>query len=167
MFLEIENEDGLNLNGFCEFLIPVIQDYAEDEANWDMAQVEKWNGELKTSELNWARDARDAPIIPSVSYIINAYFDNLQYAKMGGSYLITSNKNVLLNYTDISIDSLASRINDGILDFKGYSYFEDVFQHFADDLQHYYEIYLELGGDEEYEAEKEGEEEEETEEEDS
>lgn len=149
MLLEIENEDGLDLNGFCEFLIPLIQQYAEDEANWDRAQVRRWNDELKTSELNWARDAKNAPIIPSVSYIINTYFDNLQYAKMGGSYIITSNKNILLNYTDISIDSLASRINDGVLDFKGYSYFEQVFQHFADELQGYYDLYLEDSGESE------------------
>lgn len=153
MLLEIENEDGLDLNGFCEFLIPLIQQYAEDEANWDTEQVERWNNELKVSELNWAQDARNAPIIPSVSYIINAYFDSLQYTSTGGSYLIVSNKNLLLNYTNISIDSLASRINDGILDSKGYPYFEEVFQHFADNLQTYYELYLREGGIEVEEAE--------------
>lgn len=157
MFLEIENEDNLNLNGFCEYLIPLIQEYAEDEGNWDLAQIEKWDNEFKVSELSWAVDATNTPIIPSVKFIINQYFDNLTYTTTSGNYLITSNKNLLLNYTDITIDSLASRINDGILDEKGYPYFDEVFQYFADNLQEYFDDYLSTTDDEDIVPENNGE----------
>lgn len=157
MFLEIINEENLNLSGFCEYLIPLIQEYAEDESNWDSAQIEKWDSELRTSELSWAVDATDTPIIPSVKFIINQYFDNLTYTTTSGNYLITSNKNLLLNYTDITIDSLASRINDGILDEKGYPYFDEVFQYFADNLQKYFDDYLSTTDDEDIVPENNGE----------
>ena len=142
MFLEIENKDNLKLDGFCEFLIPIIREYAENENNWDPDQIKKWEDEFKVSSLNWALDDSGTPIVPPVRFIINEYFDHLQYTKIESSYLITSDKNLLLNYTDITIDSLASRINYGILDSKGYSYFEDVFQHFADRLQEFFNLYL-------------------------
>ena len=157
MFLEIINEENLNLNGFCEYLIPLIQEYAEDETNWDSTQIEKWDSELRTSELSWAVDATNTPVIPSVKFIINQYFDNLTYTTTSGNYLITSNKNLLLNYTDITINSLASRINDGILDEKGYPYFDEVFQYFANNLQEYFDDYLSTTDDEDIVPENKGE----------
>ena len=157
MFLEIINKENLKLNGFCDYLIPLIQEYAEDENNWDLDQIEKWDNELIVSQLNWAVDATNTPIVPKVKYIINQYFDNLKYTNTLGNYLITSDKNLLLNYTDITIDSLASRINDGILDEKGYPYFDEVFQYFADNLQEYFDAYLSITDNEDIIPENNGE----------
>lgn len=141
MFLQILNPDNIDLQGFCNWLIPKIKEYANDQNNWDKALVEEWVKYFNLYDFGWGRDIANQPIVPSFAFIVDSYFSNQVICKTNGSYFIMGNKNTLLNYTDISIDSLAAMINDGTVDKKSYPFFEQVYEYFASRLSDYYQSY--------------------------
>lgn len=142
MFLQILNPSDLDLQDFCEWLIPKIKDYANDSNHWNQELVNEWTNYFNTYDFGWSRDIANQPLVPSFAFIVDSYFSSLGVYKTGGAYFILADENRLLNYTDITIESLASMINNGTVDKKSYPYFEGVFQYFADNLQSYYGLYL-------------------------
>ena len=142
MFLKILNPNNLDLQDFCNWLIPKIKEYANNQSHWNQELVNEWIEYFNKYDFGWSRDVANQPIIPSFAFIVDSYFSNLATYTMNGAYFILANENLLLNYTNITIDSLASMINDGTVDKKGYPYFEDVFQYFADNLPKYFDSYM-------------------------
>lgn len=142
MFLKILNPDEEDLTDFCNWLIPKIKEYANNQVHWNQELVNEWVSYFNEYDFGWSRDVANQPVVPSFAFIVDSYFSSLATYKTNGAYFILANENLLLNYTDIAIDSLASMINNGTVDKKGYSYFEDVFQYFADNLSSYYDSYI-------------------------
>ena len=142
MFLRIENPDGLDLSDFCNYLIDLIIDYANNPNNVNTALADKWTEYFNSTDLGWVRDVSDNAISPSFYVIVNLYFDELYYYELNGAYFITSDPNQLLNSTRLTIDSLATMINDGTIGMKGYSYFDQVFNYFAGNLKSIFENYV-------------------------
>ena len=146
MYLRILNPANLDLQEFCEWLIPKIKEYANDESNWNQALVNEWTEYFNKYDLGWSRDVANQPVIPSFAFIVDKYFSSLGIYKMNGSYYILADENILLNYTDITIESLASMINNGTVDKKGYLYFEGVFEYFANNLDNLYKLFIDSNG---------------------
>lgn len=142
MFLKISNPDDLDLDGFCEALIPALRDHANNEENQNKELANVWTEYFKSHDLGWYKDIAGNPITPTFEVIVDLYFSNLIITKVSDGYMIAEDPNILLNYTDIKIDTLATMINDGVLTQKGYPYFENVFDEFAGSLQELYEAYL-------------------------
>lgn len=141
MFLKILNPDDIDLQNFCDWLIPKIKDYANNQVHWNQDLVRDWMDYFNKYDFGWSRDIANQPVVPSFAFIVDSYFSNLATYKITGAYFILADENLLLNYTNITIESLASMINNGTVDKKGYPYFEDVFQYFADNLSSYYDSY--------------------------
>ncbi len=142
MFLQILNPDNLDLQDFCEWLIPKIKEYANDQNNWNQDLVKEWIKYFNEYDFGWQKDAANQSIVPSFAFIVDKYFSNLGIYKTNGSYYILADENILLNYTNITIESLASMINNGTVDKKGYPFFENTFEYFATNLTNYHKLYL-------------------------
>ena len=142
MFLRIDNPEGLELQGFCEWLITQIQDRANDSTLWNQGLVDSWSNYFHQFDFGWPRDVANQPLVPSFALIVDSYFSSLKVYKTGGSYYILADENRLLNSTEITIDSLASMINNGTVDMKGYPFFDEIFDFFAENVGDYYSLYV-------------------------
>lgn len=142
MFLKIENPDGIDLSAFCEYLIGEIVDYVDEGTDLDEDLAQNWTDYFKSTDLGWVKDELGNSIAPTFDFIMDQYFDALYFYETDGAYFITSDSNRLLNSTDLTIDSLATMINDGVIGMKAYAYIDQVFNYFAEKLQDYFNIYL-------------------------
>ena len=142
MFLQISNPDSLELQDFCEWLITHIQNRANDSSLWNQDRVDAWTNYLHQYDFGWSRDVLNQPIVPSFAFIVDSYFSTLKVYKAGGSYYILADENRLLNSTEITVDSLASMINNGTVDMKGYPFFDEVFSFFAEHIEDYFSLYM-------------------------
>lgn len=142
MFLKILNPNGLDLSDFCNYLIDEIIEYVDKSQGLDQELANAWTDYFKSTDLGWVKDVAGNSIAPTFEFIIDQYFNNLYFYETDGAYFITSDPNTLLNSTDLTIDSLATMINDGIMSMKAYPYIDQVLNYFADKLQIYFGAYL-------------------------
>lgn len=142
MFLKILNPDGLDLSDFCNYLIEEIVNYVDKSTGLSQETADTWTEHFKSVDLGWTKDISGNSISPTFEFIVNQYFDNLYFYETDGAYFITSDSNTLLNSTDLTIDSLATMINDGTIGMKPYPYIDQVFDYFAENLQTYFDAYL-------------------------
>lgn len=143
VYLEIENPDKEDLRDFCIFLKDKIYEYATDENNQNAALIKEWDNFFQSTDLGWPRDMVGNPIAPSTKFIIDSWFKNLKITDIRGSYFLIPDENNLLKMSGISIDSLARRINFGMLGVRAYNYFDEVLEKAAEELPDLYEEYLE------------------------
>lgn len=142
MYLEIKNPNNLDLKDFCIFLKDKIYDYAMDENNQDKDLIQKWDNYFKENDLGWPKDQIGNPVAPSTKFIISKWFKNLETISTNGSYFLIPSEKIMLNSMEVSVDSLASRINFGVLGVKPYNYFDKVLNEIAARLPDIYEEYL-------------------------
>lgn len=153
MFLKLINPEGLDLSDFCNYLIEEIIEYVDNSSGLDQKIADTWTQHFKSVDLGWVKDISGNPIPPTFEFIISQYFDNLYFYETDGAYFITSDPNTLLNSTNISIESLATMINDGTIGMEAYPYIDQVFNYFAANMQTYFNAYLagvsskDLGGE--------------------
>lgn len=146
MFLEIINKDSLDLDKFIKWLMQDIAINAVKEENRDEALESAWQNYFNESDFGWARDSSDAPVVPSVTFIITQYFENLHAVKTDTSYIINVDPNLRLRGTDIPIDLLATLMNNGTLTEPPYPYFDFIFEAYSNNVQFLYEQWLNSNG---------------------
>lgn len=158
MYLEIDNPDGLDLQDFSNWIKEQLVDF-NDSNNIKSPSLEKeWNKFFEENDLGWPKDDYDNPIAPTTNFILNNYFDNLIVKKQGNNYIITTDPNIKLRGTNLTVDALSALINYGTLLVPPYPYIDDIFEVFADSLQNYYNIWQEENGESllNYEESEEG-----------
>lgn len=139
MFLEIDNPNNLvDLGDFCDYLIEEMTEYATNKQNQDSNQVDRWNSYFEATDLGWPLNDRGQPTAPTFQYIVYQWFSHLDWYELKGNYYIVPNTELLLNSTEITIDSLAQMINYGVLGTSAYRYFEDILDYFAENLTDLY-----------------------------
>ena len=146
MYLEIDNPDNLNLEEFVHWLKDQILDYIDDTSTRISRLGNLWSKYFEENDLGWVRDEANNPVPPSADFIITKYFDNLVIKKNGNNYIITVDPSIRIRGTNLTIDALSALINYGTLLVPPYPYIDNVFQIFADNLQDYYNIWLEETG---------------------
>ena len=146
MYLEIENPDNLELEEFAYWLKDQVIDYVDTENTRNTILGKLWSEYFQENDLGWAKDDSDTPIAPSADFIISSYFDNLIVKKNGNNYIITVDPSIKVGNTNLTVDALSALINYGTLSLPPYPYIDDVFQVFANNLQDYYELWLEETG---------------------
>lgn len=99
------------------------------------------------NDLGWPKDDYDNPVAPTTNFILNNYFDNLIIKKQGNNYIITTDPNIKLRGTNLTVDALSALINYGTLLVPPYPYIDDIFEVFADSLQDYYSLWQEENGE--------------------
>ena len=147
MFLEVKNPEKVEKIGeFFDYLIAEMTTYATDPLHQDKGQVDIWNSYFESTDLGWPVNDSGQPTAPTFQYIVYQWFSHLDWFETKGNYYIIPNEDLLLNSTEITIDSLAQMINYGVLGTPAYRYFEDVLNHFADNLT---DLYIDWAGIEE------------------
>lgn len=146
MFLQIENPEGMNLDNFARFVKNQIVSFANSGEYRDSRLENIWNNYFIENDWGWVKDDFGNPVPPTVEYILDTYFNNLKIHKNGQNYVITVDTTIMLHNTDFSIDTLATMINDGTLTVPAYTFIDDVFDLFADELQGLYDNWISFGG---------------------
>ena len=142
MYLEIENPDNLELEEFAYWLKDKIIDYVGNGSARETGLEDLWSKFFEENDLGWVKDEFGNPIPPTITFLLDSYFNNLIVKKKENNYVITNDTNIKLRNTNLTIDALAALINYGTLSVPPYPYIDDVFQEFANDLQEYYDIWL-------------------------
>lgn len=149
MELEISNPDQLtDLDDFCPALIESMVKFATDPINQNQELVEAWNQYFRDHNLGWAEDPDGNLAVPTFQYIVYQWFSHLTWFQSGTSFYIIPDENLLLNSTEITIDSLARLINYGALDRPRYQFFEEILDFFAEQLTDLYLSWSGLAGEE-------------------
>lgn len=146
MFLRVENPSGLNLDDFINYLIKQIIVFVDNCELVNKRDEQRWNNFFEQNDIGWKKDMVGNPVSPKVSYIVDEYFKNLIVIREGQDYIITTDPMVKLNGTQLTIDMLATMINDGTLTVAPYTYFDNVFDVFAKTLQLLYDDWITFGG---------------------
>lgn len=142
MHLLITNPDNLDLEDFVKWVMEDISVQAVSYKYRSRELEEVWNEYFQTTDLGWARDDFGKPIVPTVNYIINQFFDNLRIVVVGSGYDIITDQENSISGTDITIDLLATMMNYGTIDMPSYPYFEAMFERYADLLQSLYDEWV-------------------------
>ena len=135
MFLEIQNVDNLDLDGFVEWIINDIRKVYVSLPSRNQKLEETWEKYFSTTDFGWATDISEKSVVPTVNFILNQFFTHQIVEKTDGGYIITVDHDLKLNNTDITIERLAATINYGVLDCPPYPYFDAVYDYYAEQLQ--------------------------------
>ena len=127
MHLIIENPDNLDLDKFAGWLCRVIREIATSGELEDRARAAQWDENLASINPGWAEDEFGNATAPTVRYIASEYFSHLMIGRQGQNYVITTDPSLKLRGTSLTIDSIATLINEGNLSFYPYSYFDQVY----------------------------------------
>lgn len=121
--IKINNPQQLDLQLFCQYLIPLIRARANDFSKIDIRVEKLWDSYLQ--EL-----FKKYKVMINLKAIIRIYFNNLVIRKdmRDKSYTITVNDNIKFPGLDIKIDALAQMITIGNLDIAGYPLFDDIYE---------------------------------------
>ena len=143
MHLLIKNPNGLDIKEFVNWVADDISTHAKVNAARIPELEEVWDNYFQTTDLGWAKDETGNPSAPTVNYIIHQFFDNLKITQFGQDYDISTDQELKIVGTSLTIDMLASMINFGTLDLPAYNYFDVVFEVYADQLQDLYDYWVE------------------------
>lgn len=135
MFLEIQNVDNLDLDGFVEWIINDIRRVHVSLPSRNQKLEETWEKYFSTTDFGWATDISEKSVVPTVNFILNQFFTHQIVEKTDSGYIITVDHDLKLNNTDITIERLAATINYGVLDCPPYPYFDAVYDYYAEQLQ--------------------------------
>ncbi len=121
--IKINNPQQLDLQLFCQYLIPLIRARANDFSKIDIRVEKLWDSYLQ--EL-----FKKYKVTINLKTIVRIYFNNLVIRKdmRDKSYTITVNDNIKFPGLDIKIDALAQLITIGNLDIAGYPLFDDIYE---------------------------------------
>ena len=144
MELEVQNPNNLeNLGDFCSFLIEQMQIFVEDSSNYDQKLADVWDNYFVSTDLGWPVDSTGNPVAPTFKRIVFLWFSSLEWFEAKGNYYIIPDDELLLNSTELTVDSLARMINFGVLGAAPYKFFDNVLDFFAEHLD---ELYLKWAG---------------------
>lgn len=133
MELLVKNPDGLtNIKEFCDRLIISMQEYAGNPSNYDKSLVKTWNDYFEATDLGWPIDETGTPVAPTFERIVDLWFSHLYTMEIKGDYCIVPDVELKLNYTGLTIDSLARMINFGVLGVAPYRFFDDTLDLYAE-----------------------------------
>lgn len=138
MNLHISNEDELDLNGFCNWLIEQMQIYMQ--SNIDERQLARFDAFIFNNQIIRTIDNSNR-YISCKSILIGSTY-NLIFEKTSNEYIISINPNINIPNTYNKFIDIVSLIDSGNLSLPSYSIYSDMMEFFAKDLQLYYEEYI-------------------------
>lgn len=138
MNLHISNEDELDLNGFCNWLIEQMQIYMQ--SNIDERQLARFDAFIFNNQIIRTIDNSNR-YISCKSILIGSTY-NLIFEKTSNEYIISINPNINIPNTYNKFIDIVSLIDSGNLSLSSYSIYSDMMEFFAKDLQLYYEEYI-------------------------
>lgn len=143
MELVIQNPDGVsNLKEFCERIIKSMQEYVSNSANYNKGLVKTWNDYFESTDLGWLKDETGNPVAPTFERIVDLWFSHLYPLEVKGDYYIIPDADLRLNYTELTVDSLARMINFGVVGAAPYNFFDEVLNLYADWVPGLYEEWM-------------------------
>lgn len=138
MNLHISNEDELDLNRFCNWLIEQMQIYMQ--SNIDERQLARFDAFIFNNQIIRTIDNSNR-YISCKSILIGSTY-NLIFEKTSNEYIISINPNINIPNTYNKFIDIVSLIDSGNLSLPSYSIYSDMMEFFAKDLQLYYEEYI-------------------------
>ena len=144
MFLEIDCDDPIGAYDFAVWIVNDIREFASDNDLRNYSLEEYWDNYFQNNDFGWYRDGVGDSVVPTVNFIINAYFSNLIIIKKDKSLVITVDPNIKINQTDVPIELLATIINYGTLTETPYPYFDYVFDLYAENIDNLYSTWVGL-----------------------
>ena len=139
MELIIENPNNLNLDAFCSYLISEMIEYIDNTINDNqLIRFDSYiNNNLKIRFID-----KFPRLLKSRDILITAV-QTLYYVKQGNDYIIKINPNNFIPNTYAKFIDIVSLIDKGNIDIPPYPIFTDAMEYFADNLQMYYNLYIE------------------------
>ena len=138
MNLHISNEDELDLNEFCNWLIEQMQIYMQ--SNIDERQLARFDAFIFNNQIIRTIDNSNR-YISCKSILIGSTY-NLIFEKTSNEYIISINPNINIPNTYNKFIDIVSLIDSGNLSLPSYPIYSDMMEFFAKDLQLYYEEYI-------------------------
>lgn len=143
MFLLIKNEDNIDLDDFVQSLIYNIYETGVDSSFRNAKMEEMWYNFFLEADFGWEKDSAGKNIVPTIEYILQQYYSNLIVTKSENNYIISSDPEVKINGTNISIVFLANMMNFGTLEVPSYNQIDTVFDYYSDIVPNLYQDWIE------------------------
>ena len=136
MELIIDNDENLDLDKFCNWLIEKIRTYLI--ANIDDRKISRFDDQINRS-IKWQFPNK----FISAKNILIASTYHLNWEKYNSRYTIYLDNNELIPQTYAKFIDIINLITYGNLYLQGYDIYDKTLKHFADNLFIYYQEYLE------------------------
>lgn len=137
MVLNIESDK--DITGFCEWLIPIIQDHFIKSI--DNRKLEQFNIYLNANKVILF-NYNEKRLISARNILVGAIY-NLHLKHNLNKYIIEINPNSTIPNTSAKFINIAKLINFGNMSMAGYNVLSNIMNYFADDIDSYYNDYLE------------------------
>ena len=143
MYLLIKNEDNLDLDDFIQELLSDLYETGVDKEfrNQELEQI--WYNYFLESDLGWEKDSAGKNIVPTIEYILQEYYSNLVVNKSENNYIISSDPEIKINGTNLSIVFLTTMMNFGTMDIPSYNQVDNVFNFYSEIVPNLYQKWVE------------------------
>ena len=143
MYLLIKNEDNLDLDDFIQELLSDLYETGVDKEfrNQELEQI--WYNYFLESDLGWEKDSAGKSIVPTIEYILQEYYSNLVVNKSENNYIISSDPEIKINGTNLSIVFLTTMMNFGTMDIPSYNQVDNVFNFYSEIVPNLYQEWVE------------------------
>lgn len=143
MYLLIKNEDNLDLDDFIQELLSDLYETGVDKEfrNQELEQI--WYNYFLESDLGWEKDSAGKNIVPTIEYILQEYYSNLVVNKSENNYIISSDPEIKINGTNLSIVFLTTMMNFGTMDIPSYNQVDNVFDFYSEIVPNLYQEWVE------------------------
>lgn len=138
MNLVIENPDNIDLNGFCKSLIVKMQEYMH--MNMNPFKLYKWDEFLNSG--NFVRRYFSKAAVSTAEILLASTY-NLIVRQQRNLYIIEIDPSINIPNTSAKFINIVNLITYGNLSCPAYNIYNEMMRYFADNLQYYYELYLE------------------------
>ena len=137
MNLIISNPENIDLDDFCEWLIPQIQRYLI--ASIDDNHLIRWDYYLNLGSTFLKTYRFDRPVSSKEILIAGSY--NLIVKKQPEQYTIELNMNTIIPNSSAKFINVISLINNGNLSMQGYNIYTQVMDYIANNIDYYFKAY--------------------------
>lgn len=138
MELVIYKDSGLDLKGFCNWLLPKIREYIVDNLNNDkLIYIDRYlnDSNIIRFKYNQRRIIRARDILITASYI-------LKIKEEKDKTIIHISNNELIPNTEAKFIDIVKLINYGNLSVSGYNLYDRCMEFFAKNIRTFYEEYI-------------------------
>lgn len=137
--MELNIDSDKDITNFCLWLIPKIKEYFVNSI--DDRKLEKYNIYLNANKIVLF-DYSEKRLISARSILIGAIY-NLHLKHNLNHYVIEINPNSTIPSTSAKFTDIVKLINFGNMSLQGYQIVSDTMNYFANNINNYYNSYLE------------------------
>lgn len=141
MELELKNDNNLELDDFCNWLILEMRKYMS--SSLDYGKLIPFNNYINDSDINAIKwNDKDKAYTISVRELTLWAFDYMVVKKEGNDYIIKFDNNALIPDTSTKIIDIIKLINYGNLTLFAYPIFDEMTDFFALNIDSYLDKYI-------------------------